>query len=203
MKLKIWELSLFVALVVTILWGTLLDQQQQELSARIIRLHVLAHSDDEIHQALKYQVRDEVQALVEPLLVGAPDREAAEAEIAAHLDEIQSIAEQAVEITGVSLPVRAVLTRESSPTRAYETFTLPAGLYTALRIELGEAAGQNWWCVVFPPLCLDAAISEHTFEDLGLGDVEVSLLIGEGSGIALRFWALEQIENLRAWLRQA
>ena len=200
MKLKLWELSLFVALIITILWGTLLDQRQQEISARIIRLHVLAHSDDEIHQALKYQVRDEVRTLVEPLVAEASNREAAEAAIIAHLDEIQSIAEQTISATGIPLPVHTALTRESSPTRAYETFTLPAGLYTALRIEIGEAAGQNWWCVVFPPLCLDAAVSTGTLDDLGFDDVEVALLTGEGSGIAIRFWTLERIERLRTWL---
>jgi len=201
MKLKIWELSLFVALVVTLLWGTLLDQRQQDLSDRLIRLHVLAHSDDEFDQDLKYLVRDEVRAVVEPLVSTSSNREAAEAEIIAHLDAINRVAEDTLLATGQHRPVRAVLTRESSPTRAYDAFILPAGFYTALRIEIGEAEGQNWWCVVFPPLCLEAAISESTFADLGLEDVEVALLTGECSGITMRFWALERIEGLRARFR--
>jgi len=203
MKLKIWELSLFGALVITILWGTLLDQGQQQLSDRIIRLHVLAHADDETHQALKYHIRDNVRALVEPLISEAPNREAAEAVITAHLDEIQSVAEQASASTSEALPIRAVLTRESSPTRTYETFTLPAGFYTALRIEIGKAGGQNWWCVVFPPLCLDAATGVSTPEDFGLEDRAVALLTGTGKDITIRFWVLERIEDLRAGFRQA
>jgi len=201
MKLKIWELSLLVALVVALLWGTLLDQRQQDLSDRIIRLHILAHSDEEIDQALKYFIRDEVRALVEPLVSASPDRESAELEILAHLDVIHRAAEGAVTAMGEHVPIRAVLTRESSPTRAYDTFTLPAGFYTALRIEIGEAQGQNWWCVVFPPLCLEATTGGSAFEELGLEDVEVALLTGEGNGVTMRFWVLEQIESLRARFR--
>jgi len=201
MKFKIWELSLFLALVITLLWGTLIDQGQQDLSDRIIRLHVLAHSDDDAHQALKYHIRDEVRTLVEPLVSEAPNREAAETVITAHLDEIQSIAELAMETRGGELPIRAVLIRESSPTRAYETFTLPAGFYTALRIEIGEAVGQNWWCVIFPPLCLDAATGTSALEDLALEDIEVALLTGTGNDISIRFWVLERLEDLRAQFR--
>ena len=201
MKLKLWELSLLVALVITLLWGALLDQRQQDLSDRIIRLHVLAHTDDDLDQTLKYHVRDEVRGMVTSLVSAAPDRASAEAEILAHLDEINSVAEAAVAAMDYHVPVRAVLTRESSPTRAYETFTLPAGFYTALRIEIGAAEGQNWWCVVFPPLCLDVATSGNAFEDLDLEDVEVALLTGESSGITMRFWALERIETLRARFR--
>jgi len=201
MKFKIWELSLFLALVVTLLWGTLVDQRQQDLSDRIIRLHVLAHSDNEAHQALKYHIRDEVRALVEPLIIEAPNREAAEAVITAHLDEIQSVAEQTIEATGEEFPIRTVLTRELSPTRAYETFTLPAGLYTALRVEIGEAVGQNWWCVVFPPLCLEAVTGTSALDELDLDDIEVALLTGTGRDIAIRFWVLERIANLRTRCR--
>jgi len=198
MKLKLWELSLLIALVVTLLWGTLLDQRQQELSDRMIRLHVLAHSDTEIDQMLKYHIRDEVRALVEPLISASPDRESAEAKIRAHLDEIHALASASL---AADVPLQATLSRESSPTRAYETFTLPAGFYTTLRIEIGEARGQNWWCVVFPPLCLEAVTSTREFYDLGLDDTEVALITDTGTGADMRFWALERIEDLRERFR--
>jgi len=201
MKLKIWELSLLAAFIVAILWAALLDQQQQNLSDNVIRLHVLAHSDDVVDQTLKYEVRDAVREVVKPLLETAQNREDAASYIAAHLDEITQAAETVLYNAGESLPIRTVLTQESSPTRAYETFTLPAGFYHALRVEIGEAEGQNWWCVVFPPLCLEAVTSDGTFEDLGLDDMEVALITETGTDITMRFWALERIEALRARFR--
>jgi len=201
MKLKIWELALCVALVLAVLWGALLDQRQQGLSDQLLRLHVLAHSDSGADQDLKNHVRDQVRAMVEPLVADAPCRVTAEDEIAQNLTAITNAATDALSNRGADLPVRAMLTRESFPTRAYTTFTLPAGLYSSLRIEIGEARGQNWWCVVFPPLCLEVAISPDAIETAGLDEAEVALITGEGRGLAMRFWTLEMIEGLRSRFR--
>ena len=201
MKLKIWELSLCVALVLAVLWGALLEQRQQGLSEQLIRLHVLAHSDSAMEQALKNDVRDSVRAVVEPILENAASRAEAEAKLAANLTQITEAAIGAVSARGETHPVRAVLTRELFPTRAYETFTLPAGQYSALRVEIGASAGQNWWCVVFPPLCLEAAVSSEAIEAAGLDETEVALITGEGKGVEMRFWALELIAGLRERFR--
>ncbi|MCL2368621.1 MAG: stage II sporulation protein R [Oscillospiraceae bacterium] len=188
MKLKLWELSLFVALVITILWGVLLDQRAQVLADNLIRLHVVAHSDTEADQAQKHLIRDRVRAVVEPLLESAASREEAEDLIRTHLPQI---------IQAAGYPVQANLTVERFPTRAYESFTLPAGLYSALRVEIGAGSGQNWWCVVFPPLCLDAAMGQEAMEAMGLTEGEIALISDE-SGYTIRFRALEFIDSLRA-----
>jgi len=196
MKLKIWELSLFVALVAAILWGVLLDQRQQGLTEQLVRLHVVAHSDADLDQEQKREVRDRVREAVEPLLLDISCRVEAEAEILAHLPQIQEAAEGALGENAP--PVRTVLAWERYPTRAYAGFTLPAGWYSSLRVEIGEADGQNWWCVVFPPLCLEAASGPATLEAMGLSAGEVALIAG-GDGYAVRFRALELVDGLRAW----
>ena len=191
MKLKIWELSLFVALVIAVLWGVLLEQRKLGLSDQLIRLHVVAHSDEAADQSTKYEVRDRVYGLVLELLEDASTRAEAEARIAAYLTEIQEAA---------GAPVQVALTRERYPTRAYAGFTLPAGLYSSLRVEIGAAGGQNWWCVVFPPLCIEAARGPEALETMGLTEGEVALIASGDAGQQVRFRALELIDGLKAWL---
>jgi len=198
MKIRIWELSLFVALVVAVLLGLVLEQRQQGLAERLVRLHVVAHSDAAGDQELKLLVRDRVRAEVEPLLVGVSCRVEAEAEILAHLPRILEVAEEAVAASGGAASVRVGLTFERYPTRVYAGFALPAGRYRSLRVEIGEAEGQNWWCVVFPPLCLEAARGPAAFEAMGLSEGEVALIVG-GDGYTVRFRALEIMDGMRAW----
>jgi len=198
MKLKVWELALFVALILTILWGALLEHRQQGLSEQMIRFHVVAHSDEAVDQDLKLYIRDRVRAEVEPRLASIENRAEAEAEIEALLPHIRAIAEEALADWGGDSAVSASLTWERYPARAYESFTLPAGLYHSLRVEIGEAAGQNWWCVVFPPLCIEAASGPEALEAVGLTAGEVSLIAGDTPGHAVRFRALELIDGVRA-----
>jgi len=199
MKWKIWELSLLMALVLALLWAALLEGRQQALAEQLIRLHVVAHTDERADQELKYYVRDRVRAEVEPLLASAASRAEAEAELAAHLPRIAEIAEEAVTAWGEVYSVRAHLTWERHPTRAYESFTLPAGLYRSLRVEIGAAVGQNWWCVVFPPLCLEAARGLTALEAAGFSEEELALVAGDVSGYAMRFRVLELISGVRGW----
>ncbi|MCL2562611.1 MAG: stage II sporulation protein R [Oscillospiraceae bacterium] len=199
MKLKIWELSICVALVIAVLWGALLERRQTELAEQLIRLHVVAHSDEVADQDLKLRVRDSVQAVTEPLLVGATNRAEAEAELTAHLPLIRAAAAEAVADWGGNYPVQAAFVWERHPARAYESFTLPAGRYYALRVEIGAAAGQNWWCVVFPPLCLEAAGGSESLEAMGLSEDEVALIAGGDRGHTVRFRVLEVVDGVRAW----
>jgi len=198
MKLKVWELSLLVALAVAVLWGALLEQRQQGLSDRLIRLHVVANSDAADDQALKLHVRDQVLEVAAPLLEGETDRAEAEAVLTALLPRITETAQAAVSHWGRDDPVSVALTYQRHPTRAYESFTLPAGRYSALRVEIGTARGENWWCVVFPPLCLEAAESgAGIIEADALTGEEIALITGGESGYQVRFRTLELIDGLR------
>ena len=135
-------------------------------------------------QALKLRVRDAVLDYLSPRLIGASDSGQARVILQQELDGIRRAAESAAEGRNVTV----ALGRERYPTRSYEGFTLPAGKYESLRITLGEGKGHNWWCIVFPPVCLSASQSDTVEQQLGEEDFR---LISDGEGYELRFRVLE------------
>ena len=183
-SLKIWEVSLLLALSAALCLGTWAQGRQRELSGKLVRLHVIAASDEEAEQALKLRVRDAVLEYLSPRLIGASDSSQAQTILRQELAGIRQAAERAAE----GRPVTVALSREHYPTKSYEGFSLPAGKYESLRVTLGEGKGHNWWCIVFPPVCLSASQSDTVEQQLGEEDFR---LISEGDGYALRFRALE------------
>lgn len=196
-----WEWALLIALLVSFAWGTWADRTQQQLSDKVLRLHVLANSDSEADQALKLKVRDSVLEAASAILEGCPDRETAEQRLSAALPEIEDAARARIAAEGETQTVTAELRPTVFPTREYEDFTLPAGEYLALRVVLGEGEGHNWWCVVFPPLCAETTSSlSQTAMAAGLTEEEVAL-ITESDGYQLKFKAVELWEKLMAYFR--
>ena len=196
-----WEWALLIAILVSFAWGTWADRTQQQLSDKVLRLHVLANSDSEADQALKLKVRDSVQEAASAILEGCPDRETAEQRLSAALPEIEDAARARIAAEGGKQTVTAELRPTVFPTREYEDFTLPAGEYLALRVVLGEGEGHNWWCVVFPPLCAETTSSlSQTAMAAGLTEEEVAL-ITESDGYQLKFKAVELWEKLMAYFR--
>lgn len=128
----------------------------------VIRLHVLANSDSTEDQALKLTVRDAVLEKTQTLLQNVDDRAEAEAVLRANLGELEAVAADTLRRAGAENGVTVTLTRERYPTRQYEALAFPAGEYLSLRVMIGEAKGQNWWCVLFPPLCLSGATKQDT-----------------------------------------
>ncbi len=194
-KLKLWEISLITALCVTLLCGFVMDGSQRELSDKLIRLHVVANSDSGDDQALKLRVRDRVLEALEPVLEGAGSSGEAERRLRDNLELAGSAAEKELTDSGYDYGVTVSLRQEYFPTRDYDGFSLPAGEYTSLRVEIGEAAGHNWWCVVFPPLCTEAAVKED-MEAMGLTEDE-SALITEENGYVIKFRLIEIFEKLK------
>ncbi|MBE6601969.1 MAG: stage II sporulation protein R [Ruminococcaceae bacterium] len=132
----------------------------------VVRLHVLANSDSEEDQTLKLAVRDAVLEVTSPLLTDCKSQDEARAILEAHTGEIQAAAEAVIERAGREDPVTILFGMEDYPTRDYESFCFPEGEYLSLRVCIGEGAGQNWWCCVFPPLCVgSASASKQTAED--------------------------------------
>ena len=184
-SLRKWEIALLLALCFTLLAGTWAGAASSRVSEGLVRLHVIAASDDATEQAIKLDVRDAVLSYLEPKLDSAADIAGAEALIEANLDGIAAAADSAAQ----GREVNVTLGEEYYPTREYGTFSLPAGRYQSLRVTLGEGAGHNWWCVVFPPLCLTAAESEAAFEEL---DGETRAIISsDGGGVQFKFRLLE------------
>lgn len=195
------ELALLLALAATAVWGAWSLGRQKDLSGRLIRLHVIANSDDAADQELKLQVRDRVLQEAEAVLAGAGSREEAERALTAALPRLEDAAAREIAAQGAVFGVTASLERTAFPTRDYGTFALPAGEYTALRIVIGEGRGRNWWCVVFPPLCTAAATDlEETAVSFGLEQDDVELMDAEEPAYVLRFRSLELWDMLRRWL---
>ena len=193
-SLRKWEVALLLALCFTLLAGTWAGAASSRVSEGLVRLHVIAASDDATEQAIKLDVRDAVLSYLEPKLASAADIAGAEALIEANLGGIAAAAESAAQ----GREVNVTLGEEYYPTREYDTFSLPAGRYQSLRVTLGDGAGHNWWCVVFPPLCLTAAESEAAFEEL---DGETRAIISsDGGGVQFKFRLLELWGELMEFL---
>ena len=182
--LRPWEAAALFTLCLALCLGCWAQGRQTHLSAQLVRLHVVAHSDEEEEQALKLRVRDAVLRCLEPELAGVTDADAARSRIAARLPQIREAALSASEGRSVAVS----LGRERYPTRRYAGFALPAGEYDSLRIVLGEGRGHNWWCVVFPPLCLSAADAGSVESVMSRDDLS---LICEEEGYELRFRIVE------------
>lgn len=187
-------LALFVAcLVCTALWA---EATQVRLASQVIRLHVLANSDSEEDQALKLEVRDRVLETTSALLAGETEPQAAAVLLNQHLDDIAQSAAQEISAQGHDDRVEVRLEQTWFPTRQYQGISLSAGNYLALRVLIGAAEGHNWWCVVFPNLCLPA-VSERALEASTLTPGQISLLQEEETSYVFRFKALELWQSLK------
>lgn len=183
-KLKTWELAALSALCVSLCVGTWAQGRQRDISSSLVRLHVIAASDETAEQELKLRVRDNVLEYLTPVLDKAESPEEAQRIINGELTSIKAAAEACAGGRSVSV----TLGQEYYPTREYEGFTLPAGQYQSLRVILGEGKGHNWWCVVFPPLCVSAAEQNKALD--AMSEPERGL-ITEADGYELRFRIVE------------
>lgn len=198
---KKWEIALLLGLCVTLLWGAWSVQRQEELSQKLVRLHIIANSDSAEDQAIKLKVRDSVLAYTTGVLQRSADMADARRRLENSLDRIEDIARQTLLAQGCDASVTAQLARAEFPLKEYDGFSLPAGEYTALRLVIGEGRGQNWWCVVYPPLCTAAAARlPETATAGGMTEEDLGLITEENTGYVLRFRSLELWEWLRQWL---
>lgn len=172
----------------------------KELRQNTLRLHVQANSDSEADQSLKLKVRDAVLETAGSLFSAQETKEDAMQIARRNMDVIQQAAEQAVAQQGSKQAVRVYLTNMYFDTTQYETFTLPAGYYDALRIELGRREGHNWFCVLYPGLCLPAA--EKTEADKAqYTDEKQQRLLENSSRYEIRFAMVEAAEHFARWLK--
>lgn len=153
----------------------------------LLRLHVIANSDTAEDQAVKRQVRDRVLDLLTPTLSQARSPEEARQLVLARQDEVRRAAQDAVRVAGEKYGVKVEVGRFVFPTKVYGNTALPAGKYEALRISLGAAEGQNWWCVLFPPLCLvDAAGGVAVASPAAVGSSEAWLSSEQAASLQRR-----------------
>ncbi|RGQ41878.1 stage II sporulation protein R [[Clostridium] leptum] len=198
--LSVLEKSLLLGLLLSfLLTMTGFSGQCEAIENQVFRFHVLANSDSQEDQALKLKVRDRVLEYSEGLFQNAQTREEAEALAAAHLQELCQAAQDEVYRQGYDYPVKAEITSMFFDTREYETVTLPAGCYDALRITIGEAEGHNWWCVMFPPMCLPAAEESQELNDV-LSESQMEV-VENGDKYQVKFFAVELFEKVKNWFQ--
>lgn len=194
-----WELVLALALLAGLIAGAA-GQPGDAWHDKLIRLHVVANSDSEADQAQKLRVRDAVLAAAEPLLAGVDNAAAARQTLQAHLPQLEQAASGVLEGSGYTAAV--TLRREAFPLREYDSFTLPAGEYEALRVTIGAGEGHNWWCVVYPSICFTASAEELTeiAVSAGLTEDEAAQLTGQSEGYVFRVQIVELAQKLWRWL---
>ncbi len=146
-------LTLIIITITALGFSGSLPAEQAEAGGEYLRIHIRADSNEEEAQAVKYSVRDEVVAYLTPLVAGYENKSAAMKGVREHLQEVADVATQTLRQKGFAYGATAELTVESFPTRVYGEYVLPAGEYSALIVKLGSGKGDNWWCVVYPPLC--------------------------------------------------
>ena len=167
---------------------------------QVIRLHVLAASDSEEDQARKLLVRDAILQECEHILANVSEKEEAKARLEAAIPQLEAAGERALREVNCDDSVCAVLCEEHYPRRSYESVALPAGEYLSLQVRVGEGQGQNWWCVLFPPMCLSAATAERETACLaaGLSEEQYRMITDtDKTKYRLRFKILEVAEE---WL---
>ncbi len=168
----------------------------------VVRLHVVANSDSEEDQALKLKVRDAVIAVVTPAVEGCKTQSEAIEAISTVIPDIESAARSTVTENGYSYAVKVELGEEYYPTKNYESCAFPEGEYVSLRVLIGESAGQNWWCCLFPPLCLssasadDKSSNEEAFISVGLTSDQYKLVTESNTPkYKARFKILETVSS--------
>ena len=152
---------IFLFLLLISAYVTPFIQTSERISDDVFRLHILANSDNEEDQQLKLKVRDAVLKKGQNVFTDCSSLEEIIASCESNIDLFEETATECIKENGYNYSVNAYVDKEYFNTREYEEITLPSGIYNALKIEIGEAKGHNWWCVMFPPIC---------FIDSGSGD---------------------------------
>lgn len=167
MKLLKVEMAVLAALVICCIVGIWSFAETGDgVRESVLRLHVIANSDSDEDQALKLEVRDAVLKAGKDIFDGSVTKQEAKARLEPRKQELEKAAAELIKERGYNYSVRVNIETEFFPTRTYENITLPAGEYMAVRVIIGEGKGQNWWCIMFPPLCLPAAQTDADISDV-------------------------------------
>ena len=194
------QLSVLLALLFAITVSMVrFDSSCEELRENVLRLHIIANSDAQEDQQVKLSVRDEILKVSSDFLKNDMDLTEAEKAVSDHFDILERAANATLAKAGYNYTAAVTLEDSYFETREYETFTLPAGTYRSVMVRLGKAKGKNWWCVVFPALCIPAAAPEARLSDaVSPGAAEVAEHPGQ---YKIRFKIVEIIEDLKKFLR--
>lgn len=194
------KLLILILLIAVVVWGSGIVRDRETLRSDLIRLHVVGESNSEEDQSVKLQVRDAILSYLESAMEQMPDMETAKEYLQTNLKNLEEISNKALKAAGSTAKAVVTLAQEAFPTRHYDTFSLPAGVYESLRVTIGEGEGKNWWCVVFPKLCIGATSAEMQDTAVGAGFSEnLSDTLAGKPQTRVRFFVLDclgWLENL-------
>lgn len=195
---KLLKFAVSIMLILGLICVISVYKDRKTLNDQIIRLHVVADTDDPVDQEVKLQVRDEILRLVDAIKEGAASKDEVLSRLKERLPELQQAANDVLKQLGKHYDAVVTLQEEAFPTRFYDTFSLPAGVYDSLRVTIGSGEGKNWWCVVFPELCVPAASAdvENTAEEAGFSDT-LSKTLTHQEGYGIRFWFLDFLGKIQ------
>jgi stage II sporulation protein R len=198
--MKLFEKGLLLAFIMTVLLSfTGLTAGCEDISNRVLRLHVLANSDSAEDQALKLKVRDRILTECSGMMDAVKNKDQAEAAVKDRLNQIEAAAADEIKKQGYDYPVSVELTNMYFSTREYNTVTMPAGNYDALRVTIGKAEGHNWWCVIYPAMCLPAAEEPKELDDV-LNQNQLQIVEGKGD-FEVKFKSVEIYEELKSYFQ--
>ena len=187
------ETAVVLGIIMAIAWGNFGEFRQRlnDLKSGVLRLHILANSDSQEDQDLKLLVRDELLKASEELFAGCDTLEEMKQRAVEEKETIRLLAQNVLEQHGCDDKVTVQLVQMQFDKREYEEITMPAGAYDALRILIGNGEGHNWWCVMYPPLCLPAASDEGWF------DAETEEILEEPERFEVKFKCVELWDSLK------
>ena len=195
MKKVVFAILIFLIVILALGCGAM--QEEREIYDKTLRLHIPADSNNEADQAVKLKVRDAVLDLLEEPLSKCKTKEESAQIIQNMSDIISETANNVLTKNNFDYTATVTLTEEYYPRRSYEGFTLPAGTYTSLKIELGKAEGKNWWCVLFPQVCIGSAKPQETLAEVGFTANQIRLLTEqEETEYVVKFKIVEILESI-------
>ena len=196
-KLRFWTCLACTSLAAAVVLSVCPLRGEGDLYRDVLRLRVVAASDSEADQEDKLAVRDDILDLLEERIGNCAGREEAERTVTEMMGEIAREASACLRERGTDEKIRVSVGWERSPRRDYGETVLPAGRYRTLKVTIGEGEGHNWWCVLFPGICMRAAERGEESVPAGLTPEEYRIITKAGNGkLKVRFWILEKLESI-------
>lgn len=190
------KISICVSMIVAIIFSICsFAKTSEQIRSDVLRLHVIANSDSNVDQNLKIRMRDFLLEEGKSIFDGSVNVENAVKKIEPQIPALEKSAKEFIRASGFDYDVKISLSREYFTTRTYETVTLPAGKYLALRVVIGSGEGHNWWCVMFPPMCVPAADKKDEIENIFTED-EIKL-VESSPKYEIRFKVVEICEEIK------
>lgn len=199
-------IALCLGLLVTTGLTIYSEALQEDVAQNVLRLHVLANSDSREDQALKLSVRDRLLEESRALFIDCTTPKESRTVFLKEKERLEKAAKDEIQKNGYTYPVTLSLEKTYFPTRYYENIALPAGEYDAVRVEIGKAAGQNWWCVMFPPLCfVDESVDAESSVQLAdaVGEDAAVLTPDAGTDVQVRFKVVDFFQSATHVLKEA